>query len=210
MVNPISTNPLLSATPIALSPCAEARDSTAPADHSRWFSEHIQPHEHHLRAYLRGRFPSIRDIDDLVQETFVRVLRAKEIGRAGITRAYLFVIARNAALDQLRQQRIISIEAIAEGGALAVVEDRPDSAEAVSHDQELEFLAEAIATLPVRCREIFVLRRYHDFSHKQIAQRFGIAENTVNAQLVAAMVRCREYLRARGVTPEKSNGHKGA
>lgn len=45
------------------------------AEQARWFSEHVQPHEPALRAYLSKRFPSLPDHDDLVQETYARLLR---------------------------------------------------------------------------------------------------------------------------------------
>jgi len=169
-------------------------------DHARWFAEEVQPHEAALRAYLRGRFPSLHDVDDLVQESYARILRAREIGTAKLTRAYLFVTARNLALDAIRHTNVVAFQSLAEIDESSVVEERPDAAEAASCDQELEILAEAIATLPQRCREIFVLRRYRELSHREIALKLGIAENTVNAQLVIAMLRCREYLRQRGVT----------
>jgi len=54
-------------------------------------------------------------------------------------------------------------------------------------------------------REILILRRYEGLSHKEIARKLGIAENTVNAQLVTGMVRCREYLRARGMIAESND-----
>jgi RNA polymerase sigma-70 factor (ECF subfamily) len=47
-----------------------------------------------------------------------------------------------------------------------------------------------------------VLRRFHELSHREIAQRLGVSENTVNAQLVIGMLRCREFLRGRGVRQE--------
>ncbi|MGH7946825.1 MAG: RNA polymerase sigma factor [Opitutaceae bacterium] len=181
-------------------PILKARHGPAQvSDPSRWFAENIQPHEFELRAYLRGQFPSIRDVDDLVQETYARIFRAREVGKATLTRAYLFVTARNIALDRLRHEKIISIESIAEIDQLAVVEGGPDAAEATCRNQELEILAEAVATLPSRCREILILRRYHELSHKQIAERLNIAVNTVNAQLVVGMLRCREFLGQRGL-----------
>ena len=205
------SNPTLSSASCApaCAPSPAARSANEAED--RWFRDEIQAHEPELRAYLRGRFPSVRDIDDLVQETYARILHAREAGKATLTRAYLFVIARNAALDQLRRRKTISVEAIAEFDRLPVVADAPDAAETTSHAQELQILADAIATLPERCRRIFILRRYHDLSHREIARQLGIAENTVNAQLVTAMLRCREYLRARGVmTPERSHGNEPA
>ena len=127
-------------------------------------------------------------------------MRAREIGTARLSRAYLFVTARNLALDAIRHTNVVAIQSLAEIDESSVVEERPDAAEAASRDQELAILAEAIATLPKRCREIFVLRRYHELSHREIARQLGIAANTVNAQLVIAMLRCREYLQQRGVT----------
>ena len=190
---------MLAPRPVGAAPAA------AQGELSRWFREEILTHEQALRAYLRGRFSSLHDIDDLVQETYARILRARTVGRATLTRAYLFVIARNVALDQLRKKHPAVIDGIADVERLGVVEERPDAAEAASHDQELEILAAAIASLPERCREVFILRRYHDLSHREISQRLGIAENTVNAQLVAGMLRCREYLRAHGVTHESAH-----
>jgi len=45
-------------------------------EHARWFHEEVQPYEEKLRAYLRHRFPTIRDVDDIVQETYARLFRA--------------------------------------------------------------------------------------------------------------------------------------
>lgn len=206
--NPVvRSNPAIDSAPCAALAAAIPVARAENEAEARWFRDEIQAHEPELRAYLRGRFPSLRDIDDLVQETYARILRAREAGRATLTRAYLFVTARNAALDQLRRRKIISVEAVAEFDRLPVVAEAPDAAETASHAQELQLLADAIATLPERCRRVFVLRRYYDLSHKEIAQQLGIAENTVNAQLVTAMLRCREYLRAHGVTgAERSHG----
>jgi RNA polymerase sigma-70 factor (ECF subfamily) len=55
-------------------------EHTASGELFRWFAEEIQPHEPALRAYLHGRFPTLRDLDDIVQDTYARLLRAKESG----------------------------------------------------------------------------------------------------------------------------------
>jgi RNA polymerase sigma-70 factor (ECF subfamily) len=170
-----------------------------PAEDSRWFREDIRPHERELRAFLQRRFPSIGDIDDIVQETYARLLRARQGGTATLTRAYFFVIARNIALDLVRRSRSVSIERLGEMEDLSVVEEGPDAAEALSHEQELQLLADAMSVLPPRCREILTLRRIHGLSHREIAGRLGIAEGTVNAQLAIGLMRCRQYLCAHGV-----------
>src|SRR5690606_9967980 len=79
-------------------------------DHARWFVEEVQPHEPALRSFLRRRFPTIRDVDDLVQEAYARLMQARESGAILKPRAYLFAPARNAAIDLFRGRQTVSIE----------------------------------------------------------------------------------------------------
>jgi RNA polymerase sigma factor (sigma-70 family) len=175
----------------------------AATDHSRWFADEVQPHEQALRAFLRGRFPGLPDVDDLIQETYARLLRARVAGQLREVRPYLFATARNAAIDLLRHQKTAATDSLGNIERLPVVEERPDAAETVAHEQELAILHEAIAALPPRCREILVLRRFQGLSHREIAARLGISANTVDAQLCLAVFRCRQFLLLRGVSRER-------
>jgi RNA polymerase sigma factor (sigma-70 family) len=177
----------------------QARALPLAEQQTRWFAEQVQPHEADLRAFLRRHFPTVQDIDDLVQEAYVRLIRAHHAGSIAEPRAYLFTTARNLACDLFRRRRPISIEEIEETQRLSVVEDKADAAETASHAQEVEWLIEAIQALPARCREVLTLRKLHGLSYRDIAARLGISENTVNAQLAIGLVRCRQYLAARGV-----------
>jgi RNA polymerase sigma factor (sigma-70 family) len=168
-------------------------------EHAQWFAEEVQPYEVKLRAYLRHRFPTIGDVDDIVQETYARLFRERRAGKVFEARSYLFPVARNVAFDIFRRNRTIAIGGLGEMAGLGVLEERPDAAEAASHEQELALLHEAIRLLPERCREIFALRRLQGLSHREIAAKLGISENTVDAQLCNAIFRCRQYFVAHGV-----------
>jgi RNA polymerase sigma factor (sigma-70 family) len=170
---------------------------------ARWFAEEVRPHEPALRAYLRGRFPSLTDIDDLVQETYARIFRARWAGELNEVRPYLFAVARNAAVDLCRRNHSTVVGSMAEIDPQSVVEERPDSAELVSHEQELELLHEAIRALPERCREVFTLRKLQGLSHREIAAKLGISENTIEGQISIGVFRCRQYLAQRGVPLER-------
>lgn len=172
---------------------------------ARWFAEEVHPHEPALRSYLRSHFPTLRDIDDLVQETYARLVHARHSGRVAETRPYLFSIARHAAIDLCRRNRTIVFEPVAETADRFVVEDGPNAADTLNHDQELALLAEAIRDLPARCREVLTLRKLHGFSHKAIAEKLGISENTVSAQITLGVFRVREFFAARGV--DRRRGH---
>ena len=107
--------------------------STPPSESGRWFAEEVQPHETSLRRFLRGVFPSLPDIADLVQESSVSLIRARETGPGvGYAKAFLFTTARNAALDLFRRRRVVAIDGVANLAALAGAEDQPDAAEALN------------------------------------------------------------------------------
>jgi RNA polymerase sigma-70 factor (ECF subfamily) len=122
------------------------------------------------------------------------------MGKISEARPYLFVTARNAALDQFRRSQIVAIENIVEMDRLSVVEDRPGVAEHVNHDQELSLLTDAIRALPARCRQVVTLRKLHGLTHRAIAAQLGISENTVSAQITIGVFRIRNFLLRHGVT----------
>lgn len=189
---------------MSLSPGNLAADATARAfpkldEQTRWFAEEVQPHEDGLRHWLRRRFPWLTDIDDLVQESFVRILQARRNGRVGHAKSYLFTTARNAVYDQARRNQVVSIESVAEMAALPVLEERPGAFETLTHEQDLEILAAAIDALPERCRLVVKLRKLRGHSYQEIALQLGISVHTVNAQLAKGMILCRAFLRARGL-----------
>lgn len=178
------------------------RSETAPPptiELSRWFAEEVQPHEPALRAWLRAQFPSLFDVDDLVQESYARILQARRREEIANPKSYLFTTARHAALDFFRQRRGIFPADLVSSGVESVLEERPSAAEALSDAHDFQVLRQAIAALPPRCRDIMTQHKIHGRSSREIAEALGISLNTVNAQMVIGLMRCREYLRARGV-----------
>ncbi len=166
---------------------------------ARWYDEEVRPHAAALRAWLRAQFPSLLDPDDLVQESYLRLLRARGSSTIANTRAFLFTTARNVALDLVRRNQVVQTEALVSAMPSSVIEEGNDVAEWVSRAQEIEILHEAIRQLPQRCREIVTLQRIHGLSNREIAGRLGLSINTVNAQMVIGLMRCRTYLKERGV-----------
>lgn len=165
-----------------------------------WFAKEIQPHEEMLRSYLRGiARPS--DIDDLVQESYFRLLRLREQGRMRSPRGLLFTMARNAAHDLFRRRGTAAAIPITENETEHVLDETPGTAEIVCRWQEIELLADAIEALPERCRAVFLLRQFENLSQREIAARLGITENTVESQLTKALRRCEDFFAANGALP---------
>ena len=119
--------------------------SLPPSDDARWFAAEVQPHDAALRAWLHARFPSLRDIDGIVQETYSRVLllRARNPLRPHAVKPLLFTTAHNLAVDELRRRRIVPMHMLPDDDTAACADDAPGIAETVGRRQELALLAEA-------------------------------------------------------------------
>ncbi len=171
--------------------------SQKPESPEQWFKEEVQPHDASLKAWLRGRFPAVQDVDDVVQESYLRIWKARALHPIDSAKAFLFRVARNLALDTLRHERRSPITAVTDLDRLFVLDDKPDAAAQAARQQEIALLVEVIDELPPRCREIFILRKLQGVPQKDIAARLGLSEQTVQVQAARGLRRVAESLRAR-------------
>jgi RNA polymerase sigma factor (sigma-70 family) len=161
-----------------------------------WLAKEILIHERALRRYLARFFRDVADIDDAVQETYARLLSLSDSASAAVRnwQAFLFASARNVALDRIRKSRVVSFDALAEIESLHVLDQQPSADEALNARQELALLAETIAGLPDRCREVLTLRKLYGLSQRDISLRLGIAESTVEKHVAYGVRLCAERM----------------
>ncbi len=171
---------------------------TSDSELTRWFAEEVHPHEPALRAWLQARFPTIADTDDLVQEAYARLLRARGTGSVACARAFLFITARNLALNQLRHLRYEVTGSSSDNNPAEVLDEGTAIPESVSRAEDLQLLVQAIQSLPERCRQVITLRKIYGFTQKETAARLGITEHTVEAQGAIGLRKCIEYFRRHG------------
>lgn len=168
------------------------------SEQARWFAQEVQPHESLLRAWLQTRFGARLEVDDLVQEAYMRVLRGYGSAEMASPKAFLFATARNLALDRLRRHDVSRTDLHAEIDELEILDGAAGVPEIVARNQELALLAEAIQSLPARCRQIFTLRKLYGLSHREIAGRLGISESTVSNQLIIGIEKCTDFFAEHG------------
>lgn len=180
-----------------VSPAAPASGVSA----AKWFTEEVHVHAAPLRSYLRGAFPSVRDVDDVVQESFLRVWKARTLEPIRFSKSFLFKVARHLAIDHIRHKGASPLISVTEIESLSVLDERASVSDRAGTNEEVEMLIEAIDALPARCREIVMLRKLRGLSQKEIALRLGISEQTVQVQVVRGVKRCAKYLRHRGLHP---------
>ena len=107
---------------------------------------------------------------------------------------------RALALDTLRHKRASPIDDMGHLEALHVIDDSADVAGDVARRERISLMADAIAELPARCRDVFILHKIKGCSRRETAAQLGLAEKTVEVQTANAMRRCGNYLRRHGVT----------
>jgi RNA polymerase sigma-70 factor (ECF subfamily) len=165
-----------------------------------WFRTEVLPHEPALRAWLRGSYPSLVDVDDVIQESYLRLWRARETTSIQNARTFLFGIARHVAFESFRKRRIFADVPVNEMPDSPTIQSNADVVATVSRNQEVALVSETIKALPDRCREIVLLRTQEGLSYGEIAEKLGLAEETVRVQMARGIKKCAHLLREQGVT----------
>lgn len=152
-----------------------------------WVGSNIVPHEADLRVWLRRTGASRDEIDDIVQDAYVRIAQLTSVDHIRNPRTYFFTAARSAMLSRIRRDRIVRIDSMAGLEALDIEDAAPGPDRQMSGRQELEHVRSMIDALPDRCREIFQLRRVEGVPQREIAQRLGLSEHVVEQQAVRGL-----------------------
>jgi RNA polymerase sigma-70 factor (ECF subfamily) len=175
-----------------------------------WFKREILSHEDMLMRFLARVWPRRHELADIRQETYARVYEAAQKSRPQSAKAFLFATARHLMTDRIRRERIVSIQAGGENEYLNVLIDEISPEQRVSAGQELARLARAFDRLPPRCREVVWLRRVKELSQREVADRMGLAEKTVEKHLRQGVRLLARYMHMSLLTRSKPSEHDSA
>lgn len=138
-----------------------------------------------------------REVEDIVQETYVRVCQIKHPENIRQPRSYLFRTARNLALDYLKRSETRYTEGMDEQDIDALIEGRDDddsTFEQVATNEEFALFCEAVRHLPVKCRRVFVLKKVYGFTQIEIARELNISIGTVEKHISQGIKRCTFFM----------------
>ncbi len=152
-----------------------------------WFKTVILPHEAALRRQLRREGAQAGDIDDLVAEALARSYQVADWSRIDQGRSYLFSIARNLVLDTARRNKIVAFDTFADLDVLNLADERASVESVAIARDELQHLQRAVDRLPLRPREVFLLRRIDGLRVEEVADRLSLSVSTVEKHFTRAM-----------------------
>ena len=156
-------------------------------------------HQLSLKRFLRRFFSRTQDIEDIAQETYLRAFDAERSGElVHSPKAFLFRIARNAALNELVRKSRLLTEYIEDSAAQDVLDKSASAEELVMGREKLAMFCRGVASLPAQCRRTFLMRKVCGMSHKDIAEQLGISISTVEKHVASGLLRCSTYLREGG------------
>ena len=139
-----------------------------------------------LARYFRARVRSAADIDDMVQEVFLRLAARREGGTLEAPENYLFTVAASVLNDSFRR-------ATRRGGAHQLFDEWLHAEEDFSPErvylgrEQLRVVETALHELPERTLVVFVLHRYEDMSYAQIARRLQVSVSAIEKHMIKAL-----------------------
>jgi RNA polymerase sigma factor (sigma-70 family) len=144
-----------------------------------------------LVQFLRARTATEQDAEDAAQESMAKLLRYRDSEPPSAWKQLLYRIAVNVAHDQFRvAQTHRSKDHVAlDGLDIAASEQSPE--QRAVYEQQMARLSQAILALPPKCQRVYLLKRVHDLSHAQIAERCGISIKMVEKHLATALAQLR-------------------
>jgi RNA polymerase sigma factor (sigma-70 family) len=164
-----------------------------------WFLDQIFRHRAALHRYLRKFTSGAEDIEDLVQETYVRVYALDNYRAVDSPKALLFRIAHNMAVERARRLTTQATDSVADLEALTVSSTEAAPEEQIDARRRFESFCAAVDRLPPLCRRVFVLRKVYKLSHEEISDVLGVSHSTIEKHVTKGLVRCRDYLRDEGL-----------
>ncbi|HXR50694.1 MAG TPA: sigma-70 family RNA polymerase sigma factor [Steroidobacteraceae bacterium] len=150
-----------------------------------------------LMAGVVRRIVRRHDVEDILQEAFIRSFEAESRQTIHDARAFLLRTARNLALDHVSRaayRRTGSLDGLDEEHSIDSAAP-PD----VQVDAERRFLSfcQAVGSLPDQCRRVFVLHKIYGMSHDEISARLEIAPSTIEKHIAKGLLLCHQHMTSR-------------
>lgn len=148
-----------------------------------------------LKRFLERFFYNTHDIEDILQDAFLQTWSIEKKQKIQSPKSYLFRVARNMALKELKKKSRQINAYIEEVNPDELVCNETFTENEVDLNERLTLFEKALATLPPRCRNVFVLRKVFGFSQKEIARRMNISVSTVEKHIINGIQRCNVYMK---------------
>jgi len=140
-----------------------------------------------------------KEIEDIVQETYVRICEISNEEPINSPRSFMYRIVKNLALDYVKraENRLsVSLDDNQNEDIQDLIEQAGEDStfNTVASKEEFELFCKAVRQLPLQCRRVFVMKKVYGYSQKEIAADLDISESTVEKHIAFGIKRCFHYM----------------
>jgi RNA polymerase sigma factor (sigma-70 family) len=157
----------------------------------------FQKHQLALKRFISRFLHNTQDIEDVAQEAFLRAYSADKNTDIKQPKSFLFRIAKNVAVSQLRLKSRQITDYLEDKDSSEVLVGEWTLDDEMAAQQKLGIHCEAVASLTPQCRRVYLMRKVYGMRHKEIAERLDIAVSTVEKHLMKGVELCDLYVRKR-------------
>ena len=161
------------------------------------FEELIREMYPSVYFYVKNIVKNYEDAEEITQDTFVKLWdKRKLIDEDANIKAYVFVIAKNFALLNLREKKKNPVECFSENLELELkmlASQNPESI--ILLDETKCKIREAVAGMPDQRKKVFLLSRQFGYTYKEIASQLDISVKTVEKHMGKALQEMRMLLK---------------
>lgn len=177
----------------------------------------FQENEEIIRRIVAKYRPYKEDIEELVQETFVKCFAASIDHKILDPRAFILKVAKNVAISEAKRKRHSTTNSIEDLEGWEVYEDKSAVSldEQIDDQRKLAVFTRILAGLPAELQRALIMRKIDGLKFKQIATRLDVSVSTVEKRVAMALLQCNDKLRAKGYNlsdieqkQENSSGEK--
>ena len=158
---------------------------------------------------MRRVFTYGLEIDDIIQEMYARIVSQPSLEVIKFPRQYAIQTCTSIIIDHMRRSRIVPIEATGNLEQLEISAPDATPEQQLQFRDEIAVVANTLAQLPQRTREVLILRRIEGLSQQETADRLHVSVKTVEkhmAQGVAALMAL--FGRGGKTSPQPSTGKR--
>lgn len=155
-------------------------------------------------ARTLARIVKPHDVEDIVQETYLRIYQAAQREPITHPRSFMLRAARNLALNHVARADALNylapapepdVEGVPEENFTLAGESLESTAQA---EEEFLIFCRSVRELPLQCRRAFILRKVYGMSQRETAQQLGVSEGTVEKHIAKGIAACSAYMSLHG------------
>lgn len=154
-----------------------------------------QQYELNIRKFLMRKVRQKEDVEDMVQETFLKAHRVSDWEDVRNPESYLVSIAKNAYKDYIRKETRNIVDNRTDITCLEMKDDKPNPEQIISGKQDFRELEKVIGSLTPRVKQAIILIKIMNVTYAEASEIMGVSISTLENHVTKGIAECRRKIK---------------